>query len=494
MLTISTILKHYKRQDIRDEIIKAAKDREIAVKFGDKGFGKRPDALSYPNDVLELAKQGATSFHASEELWNNPLNLALDMKKSDILSLRKGWDLVLDIDCPVWELSKITTWLIIEALKKHKIKNISLKFSGNKGFHIGVPFEVFPEKIDNIETKNLFPELPRAISQYILDDIGKEFVFVENNIVNFGNKYKIDIKKLEEMTGKKPEELTYFVCESCGKKSKKIEQINYDYICPNCSSAITQEKKEIIECKKCKMIMQRVEHIEKKCCQKSHIIKRFDPFSIIDVDTILISSRHLFRMPYSLHEKSGLCSVPIFPDEILKFSKENAKPENVKVRTTFLDKTSAEKSSYLIEKAYEFLKKQEKDEESGEKKEYIAPEQAVPEQFFPPCIACILKGIEDGRKRSVFVMLNFLTSLGWEYDKIENLLREWNKKNQEPLREQVIVGQLRYHKQNKKKVLPPNCANRMYYLDIGVCKPDAMCKKIKNPVNYSLIKTKMNSK
>ena len=68
---LAKTLSFYKRKDIQEEIVKQAKDKEIAFRFGEV-FGKRPETLSYPDDVLELAKQRATSFHCSEELWSNP--------------------------------------------------------------------------------------------------------------------------------------------------------------------------------------------------------------------------------------------------------------------------------------------------------------------------------------------------------------------------------------------------------------------------------------
>ena len=67
MLPLNVTLSYYKRRDIQEEIIKAAENKEIAVRYWDK-FGNRPDVLNNPNDILELAKQKATSFHASEEL------------------------------------------------------------------------------------------------------------------------------------------------------------------------------------------------------------------------------------------------------------------------------------------------------------------------------------------------------------------------------------------------------------------------------------------
>ena len=48
-----------------------------------------------------------------------------------------------------------------------------------------------------------------------------------------------------------------------------------------------------------------------------------------------------------------------------------------------------------------------------------------------------------------------------------------------------IQGHLRYHLGRKQKVLPPNCANKAYYVEIGVCKPDNLCAKIKNPTQYA---------
>ena len=139
--------------------------------------------------------------------------------------------------------------------------------------------------------------------------------------------------------------------------------------------------------------------------------------------------------------------------------------------------------------AFDYTPKEEKPRED-EIKAFIAPEQAVPEQFFPPCIKLILAGMEDGKKRSLFILTNFLTSLGWNYDQIEALLHEWNKKNKQPLKEVLIKGHLRYHQQHRKRILPPNCQNVQYYTDLRVCMPDNLCRMIKNPVHYALRKTK----
>ncbi|MBS3133485.1 hypothetical protein J4470_05195 [Candidatus Woesearchaeota archaeon] len=68
---------------------------------------------------------------------------------------------------------------------------------------------------------------------------------------------------------------------------------------------------------------------------------------------------------------------------------------------------------------------------------------------------------------------------------MEERLREWNKKNREPLHQTYFLGQLRYHKQHKKKVLPPNCHNQAYYQDLRVKCEESICSKFKNPVGYA---------
>jgi hypothetical protein len=230
----------------------------------------------------------------------------------------------------------------------------------------------------------------------------------------------------------------------------------------------------------------------------------FDPFEVLDIDTILIASRHLYRMPYSLNEKSGLASVVITPEEILGFKKEDALPEKVVPTMQFLPRENVIRgeASKLVVQAFDFKAKIEPMIKI-EKKEYEVPEEAVPDMFFPPCIKAISEGLQDGKKRAVFILINFLRSMGWSYEQVEEYIENWNEKNPEPLREVIWKGQLRHHKAMKKKVLPPNCANKAYMIDLGVCKPDGLCRantepghenfaaRIKNPANYARARQRM---
>jgi hypothetical protein len=339
--------------------------------------------------------------------------------------VRIGWDLILDIDCKELEYSKIASDLLVHALRHQGVKSISVKFSGNHGFHIGVPFEALPSTVNGVPVTNLFPEGPRRIAAYLQEMI-REFL----------------VKKLLS------KETINEIAAHVGKKASDLVKGNV-----------------------------------------------FDPFSVVSIDTILIASRHLYRMPYCFNEKSGLVSVVIPPERILSFSRDEAKPKNVKPKLKFLPRENVEngEAKRLVVQAFDFKLPEDKKERVSlvVKQDFEPLADAVPEQYFPPCIQRISQGLEDGRKRSLFILMNFLNSVGWSYDDIEEYLTAWNKRNKELLRDVLILGHLRYHKANKKKVLPPNCTNKAYMIDMGICKPDSFCSKIKNPVNYAILKQKI---
>ena len=505
MVDIGVVLRHYKREDIQKEMASAAKDREVAVKFGEKGFGKRPDTLHFPRDVLEFAKQKATSFHVSEERWFNPLHLEPGLKPKELEEIRKGWDLVLDIDIPNWKISKIITWLLIKSLKENGIKSVSCKFSGNKGFHIGVPFEAFPEVFEGEETRKMFPDICKKISFFLIDYIGKTHTFFDeiNEKVTFGSYYSFTLDYIAKELGKEKNELLKRVCSNCKKELKVAQKEQHQQYECSCGEVLML-KEEYTKCPKCSIIISKDEKPDATVCKCGSVDSHseFNPLSVIEVDTLLISSRHMYRMVYSLHEKSGLCSVPFNPDNILNFKKDMAKPELIQISSNkFLDisKVHRDEGANLMNLALESdldkheLKERETQYFRGEKatlrNEVEEVENEIPADFFPPCIHGILKGLSDGKKRSMFILINFLSNTGYSWERVENILFDWNKRNEEELREVLLKGQLRYRKM-KGKILPPNCSNKSYYKDLGVCNPDSFCQRIKNPANYSILKSK----
>jgi len=420
------ILKYYSRKDVQKRILEIASNREMAVSFNGQGYGKRPDILQFENDVPELVKSGATSFHFSEEKWSNPLLLEAGMMKKKLDELRVGWDLIIDVDSKNFEFSRQAAFLIIEALKFHDIKNISVKFSGNRGFHIGIPFKAFPKKVNDVDIKLLFPDGPRVVAAYL--------------------KYIIK----DHLTAKLLE-------------NNSLDKISKDL------------------------------GIEKEKMTENGI---FNPFSLVDIDTVLISNRHMFRAPYSLNEKSGLVSAPIKSEDILNFSRETAEIENVKTDLGYMNDNDfkEEEARNLITQAFDWNQKlpsQSSEKVSETKKEFETVKDMIPEGFFPPCMLLGLKGLEDGRKRFLFILLNFLRCVGWSNDEIEKRVLEWNKNLSAPLKEGYVISQLKWHKSQKGKMLPPNYDNRPYYADIGILSDEEANSNIKNPVTYTVRRLRM---
>jgi len=115
---------------------------------------------------------------------------------------------------------------------------------------------------------------------------------------------------------------------------------------------------------------------------------------------------------------------------------------------------------------------------------------------FPPCVGAILNGLADGRKRSAFILMNFLRNMGWSSEEIDKTITDWNEKNYPPLRRNYLRSQMRWHLRQQRNLLPPNCSNANFYCSFGVCLPDKICKggtdkiTIKNPINYPFRKLK----
>ena len=412
------VLQYYGRRDIQKELVEFAEHREVGVKLNNKGFAPRPDVLQFENDVFELARQGATSFHMSEERWYDPLALQSGMSRKELDELRLGFDCVLDIDTPFFSYAQITTELIVEALKFNNITKIGLKYSGNRGFHILVPFESFPEKVNNKETRLLFPEAPRTISDS-LKGLIEEYSRARILSVN-------TVKEIAEGVSKKPEEL-----------------------------------------------------------KKNGV---FDPYAVVELDTIFISSRHMMRAPYSINEKTWLVSVPVTEHEIKNFKLSKAKLQNIEIGPKFLVKPEGAEASDLIIQAFDAASRTVKrDEIKVPQRTYEIPKQKISEEFFPPCITKLNKGLPtDGRKRAIFILINFYKQMGYTMEEIEKKLFEWNKKNYQPLKDGYITSQLSWHKRQKDMVPPPNCNHEAYYEGLGIKCPDTICSRVKNPVNFPL--------
>jgi len=476
-------LTYYSRSDIKKALYNFSRNRETVPSYMMEGFGKRPDSFQYESDITSLVSKGATSFHCSEELWKDPLSISTEMTEEQLNDLREGWDLLIDIDCKYLEYSKMAAASLIKAMEFHGVENVGVKYSGSKGFHIIVPWVAFPKEVYGQKTKDMFPKFPRLICQY-LTEVARQILEkdMEEEDIKFTS-------KLDKGT----------ICMKCKKISEEFSRVVL--LCPICKR---EESSEVVgEPKKKKCPDCRVEMVEKDKrafyrCKNCNIDSLFYPnnfrssidvFKVLGVDVVLVSPRHLFRMPYSLHEKTALASVVIDKKKIKEFQVKDANPLKVTVRD-FLPNAKEDEARELLIQAIDWSKEREHDskkktENSQDFKEIVIKD--LTPNLYPPCITEILKGLkQDGRKRALFILLNFFKSLKLSPDEIEKRVEEWNKNNYKPLKEGYVRSQLNWHIR-QKAVLPPNC-DKSHYKDLAVCKPDGFCRYIKNPVNYAIKK------
>jgi DNA primase large subunit len=211
-------------------------------------------------------------------------------------------------------------------------------------------------------------------------------------------------------------------------------------------------------------------------------------------DLVLVSPRHLFRMPYSLHEKTALASVVLSPKEVDEFEMKDADPMNAEIKN-FMPNSKEGEASELLMQALDWSKEhREKSSEKADGKfanfKQIKLEN-ISEENFPPCVKNILNGISDGKKRALFILISLFRSIGMDKEELEKRIYEWNKKNETPMKEGYIQAQLSWA-YKRKPIMPPNC--KEFYQGIGVCQPDSYCLRIKNPVNYTIGKNLQSNK
>ncbi|MCH7850321.1 MAG: hypothetical protein IH845_01630 [Nanoarchaeota archaeon] len=501
-----TAMSHYARKDIGDAMFKFCKNRETIANFNNKYFAKRPDYLDYPTDIINQVRSGATSFHCSEELWSNPREINTNMTPEEYNEIKIGWDLLIDIDSKYLDYSKIAARLLTGVLEHHGIKNIGIKFSGSKGFHILVPFKAFPKSIGGDLTKDHFPEWPRYIAGYLFEAIKDK---MNDEILKLSTREELEFKG---------ELITEHLCPNCKKPTITKKVGTYECTdkirCKGVVESMTSNRKEII-CSNCNAKMLRVLVKEVHFCETCKINsskakwktstsggvtmkpqvefqENITTRSAEDsVDIILVSPRHLFRVPYSLHEKTAFASIVLDKNELENFKPSDAEPLKISVVKSFMPDSFPDEAKELLLQALDWGRK---NTQEPTKKYEGAPIDlkglTFTEEMFPPIIKKILEGIKtDGRKRALSLMLSFFTSLGFPKDFIDEKITEWNKKNYHPLKEGYIRSQVDWHIKNKR--LPPNY-DKPIYKEFGIHSPPI--PGMKNPINYTIKMALKNSR
>ena len=491
---------YYSRLDIQNAMFQFCKNRETVANHNNNFFAKRPDTFDYPSDILNQAKNGATSFHTSEEIWANPLDINTDMTPEQYNQIKTGWDLLIDIDSPFLDYGKIAAKLLIEQLEIHGITGIGIKFSGGKGFHIIVPFKAFPKEFQGFQTKDQFQDWPRAIAQYLFKKIrnpmneeilklsSKESLIEQGELVS-----EHTCPKCATPTTKK--QIHKYVCPNirCKSSLEGFTKKRIAMLCPSCNTKMNLVgSRQVDFCKSCKINTAKLEAtssfggVRQKNIQAGFKEEVTIKSTEDSVDVVLVSPRHLFRAPYSLHEKSGYASIPLTRDQIQDFKPSDADPLKITTIKDFMpDSAEAEATSLLESALHEAEKNQPKEvEKKYEGKGVDLKGLSITPNMYPPIIKLLLKGIpKDGRKRALSLLLSFFTSLEFPSDHIIEIIQDWNNKNYAPLKQGYVRAQIDWSLKNKR--LPPNY-DKPIYKEFGTQGPPI--PGMKNPINYTIKK------
>ena len=196
------------------------------------------------------------------------------------------------------------------------------------------------------------------------------------------------------------------------------------------------------------------------------------------LDHSIYTSRRLLRCAYSLHDETGLVSVPIRPEDLDTFDpRRDAAPENVQVDPDwFRQKPVTGEASYLLDKVREWL------ENKPERKQKI---RATPSHYtkpgrIMPCIERLLAGgfsqtTEGSRNLILFNVIQ--ATKRFNLPITQEALMEANSKSPFPLPEREVKATLRYHFEKRGK-------NAYFFKteimrDAGLCPPEGcwLCRR-----------------
>ncbi len=315
-----------------------------------------------------------------------------------------------------------------------------------------------------------------------------------------------DFETIEKRTKLSKEDLVEIYCKNCNKPAKKgnitkvrcdtcgleaerknVKNTNRKLRCLNNDCAgnleIIDEKDYYYYCENCKDFDNKNLQLDsKKYPEMFEEVKGVSAEKIASLDLVLVAPRHLFRMPYSLHEKTALASVVLEKEKIKEFTPKDADPMKVEIKN-YMPENEENEAENLLKAALEWKANMQSDEEKvvgARSRNYEEIKLgSVTEDMFPKPIKKLLMGLEEGRKRGLFILLTFLRSLNFPPEYIEGRVREWNKKNKQPLKEGYVKSQIDWILKQKKKILPPNYDNEAFYKDLGLLdgKPE-----VKNPI------------
>ena len=167
------------------------------------------------------------------------------------------------------------------------------------------------------------------------------------------------------------------------------------------------------------------------------------------IDLSLYIQHRLLRCAYSLHDETGLVSVPVWPENLERFNpKRDSDPAIVEVDETWSNcKPTLGEASFLLDRVAEWIANKPKP------KPFVKgmSQQGSRQGHIMPCIQTFLrsgfkKGMEGQRNLVLFNIVQATKRFNLAID--SNSLLEANARSQSPLPEREVREMMRYHFEN----------------------------------------------
>jgi hypothetical protein len=169
----------------------------------------------------------------------------------------------------------------------------------------------------------------------------------------------------------------------------------------------------------------------------------------IEVDTSMYAPRHLIRIAYSLHHKTGLASLPVEPSSLDQFNIEAMKPRNdIDVDWHWLQaKAKPMEASTLLDYVIKWLQRTQSNRVGMRvlnRSRIVGPRRSARN---PPCVEALSKEgfskrLEGHRNRVLYAVLSGIRRLNFAITPEE--LEELNFRSERPLPERELRYQIRY--------------------------------------------------
>lgn len=167
-------------------------------------------------------------------------------------------------------------------------------------------------------------------------------------------------------------------------------------------------------------------------------IKSFTKYKTLD--TQIYDNKRMFRVPNTVHEKSGLYKVPLTAEELKTLSRDQitviaSSPRNLSFKQFHGTNVFAQQQfARMVNEYYIFDKDNKKDRRF--KRQY---------DFTPPCIQAILEnGAEEGQRNiTIACLAGFCKNSGKSLNEAIDFISEWNSRNTKPTGEQELKRTVR---------------------------------------------------